>query len=230
MSNTTMLQHLVKFRLTGDKRIYPSAFRDAIAKQLNDPTQENLFHYKNGQGANGHPLNRFVGGKGWVGFISEESESMAAQVLAPGIKVLKQLGINAGIELISESKTAFLCDEPVLYAISSGIDKRSDPKRRNLTDAQYINHMIWKMLETASEQGVLDILPVESELNLTVFESTSVGIKAGHNRGEGNLHYHKVHGKFAMNMRLTGLWQAGQLLSRGNGQLYKINNGGFYQC
>lgn len=225
-----MKQYLIKFSLPKSKRVYPADFRKAIAKELDDPSQEDLFNYQGGQGADKYPLNRFVGGAGWVGFVSEESELVASKTLAPGIKVLNAMGITAGIEIIEHNKSMTITSEPNLFALNGGVDKRKNPRRRQLDDKAYIKEMVWKMLARAVEQNILPILPTEDELNLVVFDARSLGVKAGHNNGEGGLFYHSVSGQFSMNAQMTGLWQAGQLLSRGNGLIYRVNARGHYQC
>jgi len=225
-----MQQHIVKFKLPRGVTFYPSDLRKAVAKEVNDPSMDDIFNYKDGQGVDAYPLSRFIGGKGWVGYVSEVSESMVTRVLTPSIKVLNHMGINAGVELSTQERSAFLSEEPTIYSLSGGVDKSKNKKLHSRTDEQYMQHMIWRMLENAVKLDILDILPTEKELGLTIFDTRSVGIPAGHGNGEGNLFYNKTSGTFAMNLKLQGLWQAGQLLSRGYGLIYTQNKGGHFIC
>ena len=225
-----MLQHIVKFTLPKGTDVYPIDFRKAVAKELDDMSQDELFNYKNGNGRDSYPYGRFVGGRGWVGYVSEAGEALSTSVLSPGIKVLSKLGINAGVTLSQEQKRCYLSDDPIIYSISGGVDKSKNKRLRNRTDAQYIEHMIWRMLEQAVKLNLMDILPTEDDLGLKVFETRSLGIPASHNNNEGGLFYTKVSGTFTMNLTLEGLWQAGQLLSRGHGLIYRQNKGGHYKC
>lgn len=225
-----MQQHIVKFKLPHGVTVYPYDLRKGVAKTLNDPSMDPIFNYQNGQGVDAYPHSRFIGGKGWVGYVSEVDEAMVNTVLAPCIKVLNNMKINAGVEMITQTRSASPSDEPIIYALSGGVDKSKNKKLHTRSDEAYMQHMIWRMLENAVKQGILDILPTEDELNLRIYDTRSVGIPAGHNNGEGKLFYNKTSGQFSMNLNLKGIWQAGQLLSRGYGMIYKKNRGGFFQC
>lgn len=232
-----MQQTFVKFTLPAGTYIHANEMREAVAKGLDGQmfqSKPGLFNYLTETKTNcNRPENRFIGGLGWVGFVSDNDPLMTTQVVAPAISFLMGKGFSPDTRVGEKDKRAVLTDEPNVYRLTGLVDQR-DKRRESETGvvesaADLVKRHVIAMFEDAFDKGVIDSPFTDDDLNIMVLESRRSGESVKFRNG-GQKAVAKVRATFAMQVRLEGIWQAGHLQSRGYGLVYSVNKGMHTQC
>lgn len=231
-----MNQHFVKFSLPKGKHIHVNDFREAVAKELDGCDFEGkpeIFNYQNNsQTKMKRPSSRFLGGSGWLSFLTESDPTLVARVIAPAITYLTKSGIQVSTYIGEQEKSARLTNEPKLYRVTKLADQRDKAREAKgfvRTPKENVEYMIQQMLDEAFNSGVIS-QPIDREdALLNVLEADKKGESIGF-KGKTRKSIAKISATFSLNVKLEGAWQAGHLQSRGYGIIYPINHGGFTQC
>lgn len=232
-----MQQTYVKFTLPRDTYIEANVLREAVAKGLDGQmfnSKPELFNYIHADKTNSsRPKNRFIGGLGWLGFVSESDHLLPSMIIAPAITHLIKQGINAETYIGEKQKSVTITDDPLVYRVTGLADQRDKQREVDSGNAEtpdeLVKRHILSMFEHAFSEGTI-LSPIDEEdLNLTVIESRRAGEVIKFRNG-GQKSVAKIRATFTMRANLTGIWQAGHLQSRGYGLLYSVNQGGFTQC
>ena len=227
-----MTQTYVKFTLPRNTYIAANDLREAVAKSMDGQVFKNkpaMFNYSDEKTTlPGRPANRFIGGLGWLWFVSENDPLLPSMVIAPAITHLIQEGLKAETFIGEIEKTMRLTDEPLAFRLTSLVDQR-DKSRGNETAEELVKRHVLAMFESALDEGVI-AMPVDADdLEITVLESRRSGETMTFRTG-GHRAVAKIRATFTMRADIKGVWQAGHLQSRGHGIVYPINQGGFTQC
>ena len=232
-----MQQTYVKFTLPSGTYIHANELREAVAKGLDGQMIQNkpeLFNYLSENKTKcDRPTNRFIGGLGWLGFVSDNDQLMTTQVVAPAISFLMQIGINPETRVGETQKRARLTEEPNVYRLTGLVDQRD--KRREAENGvvesadDLVKRHLLAMFNDAFDKGVIVAPYTAEDLNIMVLDSRRSGEKITFRSG-GHKAVAKVRATFTLQAELDGIWQAGHLQSRGYGLLYKVNQGKFTQC
>jgi hypothetical protein len=188
-----------------------------------------MFNYLNGTTTlPGRPSNRFIGGLGWLGFVSENDPLLPSMVIAPAITHLIGDGLKVETYIGEVEKTMNLTEEPLAYRLTNLVDQR-DKERGDETADDLVKRHVLAMFESALDEGIIN-MPVDvDDLDITVLESRRSGESMKFRNG-GQKAVAKIRATFTMRADISGIWQAGHLQSRGHGIVYSINQGGFTQC
>lgn len=228
-----MFQHLLRISLSRGQHASVEEFRERVAKHMNGVSgASHLFHYSDeGAPLQGVPLCRFVGGQGWIGFLSERGEGDVSQITTPAIKAISDMNLDLSglkIETHKKSGNTSIDGSPFFYVLSRAVDRKNSQIKKTLSDEVLAQRMIERMLEEGAKAGSIIDLPPSSELDIKIHDIRCRGLQLTFASGSTARYAHMLNATFTMNMNLSGLWQAGQLQSRGHGMIYKRNHGGFY--
>lgn len=230
-----MNQHMLKLYLPRGISIGPNELREATAKVLNG--QENchrFFHYdENGKPLNEKPAYRFVGGKGFVGFVSERSEEDIKDLMYPVLQAIQTPklfsmlnGLMPKVQILQFEKKAFVTQEPNVYLVSRCIDKKEH--RKALGEEGRLTVLFKSMLAQAVKEGVLTALPDDQDLQLQFASVRDLGLETQF-QNQNKKWMHMMHAQFIANIDLQGIWQMGGMTSRGHGLIFKQNKKGVFQ-
>tara|TARA_R110001592_G_scaffold209888_5_gene461130 strand:- start:1348 stop:2040 length:693 start_codon:yes stop_codon:yes gene_type:complete len=228
-----MTQTYVKFTLPENTYIAANDLREAVAKNLDGQLFKNkpaLFNYSDEKTTlPGRPANRFIGGLGWLGFVSENDALLPSMVIAPAITHLLSEGVQVETYIGETEKLMSLTEEPQAYRFTSLIDQRDKVRGGGEGADELVKRHILSMFESALDEGVTS-MPIDADdLEITVLESRRSGESMKFRTG-GYRAVAKIRATFTMRANLSGIWQAGHLQSRGHGLIYSVNRGGFTQC
>lgn len=227
-----MTQTYVKFTLPRNTYIAANDLREAVAKSMDGQAFKNkpaMFNYLDEKTTlPGRPANRFIGGLGWLGFVSENDPLLPSMVIAPAITHLIGEGLKVETYIGEVEKSMTLTEEPLAYRVTNLVDQR-DKQRGEETAEDLVKRHVLSMFESALDEGVIS-MPVDADdLEITVLETRRAGESMTFRTG-GQRAVAKIRATFTMRADLSGIWQAGHLQSRGHGIVYSINQGGFTQC
>lgn len=220
--------------------LYAGQFKEMVAKAADGDAgiSPAVWHYT----AEGNPIPdaepdiRFVGGKGWVGILSVSGQTDAIYRLMP--HALSVAGKHAGepvpMELEYPDFGVEMTDYPIRYFVRDAVAKHS--RNRDKPPHELLTRMICRRLATARNTYNLD-LPQASpredgrvyweddhselaeRLGIFVAETKRIGMRLETANGQTNQFVGLLNGSFVMNAKLQGIWQIGNLPSRGYGRL-----------
>lgn len=225
-----MKQLLLKISTPADRPpLFASDFREMLAKAGDGlpALSPAFFHY----GADGKPLSsaspniRIVGGRNWVGILSKNGESA---LLDPAIGLASRVVGNcygAPVPITIEEREYGLESSlfPVVYAFRDVAIKRRTDVARASSDEDLIRLRLVQHLESEANAQGFD-LPIAAALQITIHEVRACGMRLRTTSGFSNEYVHLLNGELSMYLTLKGIWQFGNLQSRGYGRLINLSN------
>lgn len=216
-------QLLLRIELPEGTRVYPSEFREYVAKAMDLlPACPALFHYDgSGKPANGIPLTRFVGGRSWLGIITDESQAdVLYQAMGPAVKAVEHL-CGKLTPMRIERQTLEIKPLPFgrKYWIREMAAKRRGPRARSMPDDQLIRERLLAGLARQAEEFGLK-WPGDEALQLRDITVTKArGLALSTTGGVTREYVSLFDASFTINAELLGYWFAGSLPSRGYGRI-----------
>lgn len=220
--------------------LYAGKFKEQVARAADgDPRiPPDIWHYSE----NGRPIPdadpdiRFVGGKGWVGLLSISGNTAPLMNLMP--HALNVASTHAGEPVAMELQHPTFglepTDYPVRYFVRDAVAKRS--RHTTQPTADLLVRMLCRRLCAARDRYNLD-LPIAApredgrvyweddhalmveRLGIFAADTRSIGMQLETATGKTKQFVGLINGSFVMNAKLTGIWQIGNLPSRGHGRL-----------
>lgn len=227
-------QTLLKIELPyGKPTLHASYFREMVAKAGNGSTllPPSFFNY----GEDGTPLSatapdiRFIGGRSWVGILSmTENSPLIDQVAGIAVRVASNY-FEQPLPMSIESKTFSLesTQYPVVYYLRDMAIKRRSKELRETPTEELARRRIEKSLASTAALHGFD-LPVAPRLNIVFHNIRELGMHLRDSKEKSNEYVTLVNAEISMYLNLKGIWQVGNLPSRGHGRLIKQGgrNGG----
>lgn len=228
-------QNLLRFKLGHQAQpLYAQGFKDLTARyfQGNLTTGETLFHFRDGKPINTKPDIRFVGGKTWVGVLSDKGNTeLLVNHVADFSRILsKHSGRPVPMTLEELDFDAQLATVPSIYYFRDVAVRRSKGWKGTLEDL-FINRLTRALrsyrdtrnldLPGSHESAKADAQAIVDRLQIQVHEIASVGMRLTVAAGDTYEYMHLLNGKFSMYCDLSGIWQIGNLQSRGHGRIVK---------
>lgn len=214
-------QTILKIRLPEGARIYPSRFRELLAKQNDLP--EGFFHYENGRPRNGLPETQVVGGKGWVGVLAsgDAQRAIVAQATGTAIRAASaELGGRPVQVAIEDIEFAVRDGHmPITYFIREMAIKRRHPGARTADVRDLIERRLRQALARQAESAGLD-MPVDYPLQIAEV-TRERGLRLETASGMTNEYVHLVDASFSTTLVLSGIWMCGNLTARGYGRIIR---------
>ncbi len=214
------IQTVLRIGVPHGKRVFPSQFREMLAKQ---PDLPNALFHRDGQGRtiNNRPGIRTAGATGWVGLVADPgSESLVYEAAPACIQVASQLSGQPSSANIEQHKMAFTpTEEPRRYLIRELALKRRHQKAREQNLEDLIRQRITSSLLACCNRNGFDC-PGDEQLGVMVahthrprgmFIQTTAGVT-----GEALT---LVDVEVLIHAKIEGMWFAGNLTSRGYGRI-----------
>lgn len=237
-----MKQTLLRYRLPPGIQLRSHEFKELVAAALDGDHYVNseFFHYRNGKPVpDSQPDIRFVGGKGWVGILSQSgAQDSLMAVAAPVVMALNQtLGKPVSMEIHEPEWTLETTQYPVQYHFRE-IAFRKQYKWHG-TDADLITQLVIRSVRRDRDLYGLDLpgiapgtLPaheyeqadtdaVRERLAIVVHDVRSAGVRMRTATGNGTFAFKVLNGTLSMNLNIKGIWQIGSLVSRGYGRIIR---------
>lgn len=219
-----MKQSLLRIKLPDGVLLYPSQFRVLVAKQIGFAPA--LFHRAdNGQTLNRVPDVRFVGGKGWVGILFDNTaEHLLYEVMGQTVRAVQTAtGRVVAAQVEELDLGAYASPYPIEYWVREMTIKTRNPKRQLARQGDDITTLVESVLlsglaRQAAATGV--DLPSDDQLGLSVVEITKrQPLQLQTSYGLTSEYVLMVNAKISVFAKLTGMWFAGNLTTRGYGRL-----------
>lgn len=216
-----MQQTLLRIGLPEGRRMYASRFRELLARECNLPS---LFFHRgpDGRTLGGQPLVRVVGGKSWVGILGDGEEGLNLVDMAAGQAiraVTGEMGANAPVSMETTEPQIQTSDTLIRYWVREMVVKRRSKARREASPESMAEHMILQGLLSGAARFRLD----ESLLDDMAFRVEEVhrprGLRISTTSGDTNEYATLMDVEFTINRKLSGVWFAGNLQSRGYGRI-----------
>lgn len=222
-----MKQSLLKIQLpAGATQLHASAFREMLAKGGDGSPllPAEFFNYTEA----GRPKSdvapeiRVIGGRGWVGILSTRENSdlfdravgLATRIAFKHFNQPLPIRIDHPEFSFAESET------PVTYYLRDMAMKRRSPKSRDLSPEAVAKERILGWMDTYGKQHGFDV-PTDARLGIVFHEFRAIGMRLRTKTGNTNEFVTLVNAELSMNARLDGIWQVGNLQSRGYGRLIR---------
>lgn len=229
-------QTLLRFSLPEGMKLYPRQFRELLAARGTFSSQ--FFHRDavTGRPANGRAMISMIGGPRWVGVLAQPGaehlidahmveclRAITAHVAAPVPMQIEQYDISL-------AATPY----PVQYRLSEiCLRKRiKQPKMlrhqrlqhgRDKPNEQEIREVILRGLSAAARKHGWD-LPLDEQIDLNIWIKKEMGLRIETSEGLGDGAC-LIIADVSMHLDLGGIWQFGDLSSRGYGRLIRQNPG-----
>lgn len=218
-----MKQMLLKIGLPVGVLLYPSKFRELLAKDSTVPRA--LFHRTtNGKTGEGLPAVRIIGGRGWVGILCDESTgSLVMDVMGIAVKAVSAfVGAPVRVSLEEHEAAVSPVQSPMTYWVREMAIKTRSVKRKSFLTgdaAPMIEDVLQQSLGRFADYAGLD-LPSASQLDLRVHEITqNQPLRLITTSGPTQEFVRMVSASFTVFANLKGFWSAGNLTSRGYGRI-----------
>jgi len=220
-----MNQLLLKFQLPRGVRLFPNAFRELVAKQ--DLDMPAAFH-RNAVGTSnvGLPPISFVGGVSWVGILSQPNQDhLLHQLLGPAATAIsRHLNTNVPMNMVTLELGAEKKFSPINYRLREmALKRRYDSTRAKPVDLLIRERLLSGLARIASTH-MID-LPSDDFLDVAVTIRKERGLRLQVHNVMTNEYVHLVDADISMNVALSGMWQVGNLTSRGYGRLIQEHPG-----
>lgn len=221
-----MKQILLRFKLPNKaKPLQSHAFREMVALAANGISlfPPSFFHYGN----DGKPLSqgdpdiRFVSGQHWVGILSKSGNADQMISISGFVSMLLSRYFNEPVPMqIEEHDYGFAHqDYPTRYYFRSVVSKKGRMVGRTDSDESLIKQALLRRLAVESAAMGFD-LPLDEQLAIQVLDVRSGGMPLHIANGVKTAQYvHVMNGELAINLKISGIFQFGNLQSRGHGRL-----------
>ncbi|HDR9131990.1 TPA: hypothetical protein QDA91_003115 [Burkholderia vietnamiensis] len=221
-------QKLLRLSLPrGTEPIRASRFREAMAKAGDGLLPPAFFHYTEAgmPCSTGSPCIRFVGGRSWIGILTNSSRDPVFDA-AVGLAIQTATTIVGQPLAVTVENIEFDLQPslyPRQYFLRDMALKRRGPEPRGKPVQQLAAQRIAAHIAlTGSELGI-DI-PTDEQLGIVFHETRQVGMPIG-GKNQSTECVTLVSGLFSMNVDLAGMWQVGNLQSRGYGRIIAVRSG-----
>ncbi len=212
-------QEVLRISLPAGVRLYPSRFRELLAKVPGLPNA--LFHRDDqGETINGKPPIRTVGGASWVGLVADPGEEELLRLaVGPAIMaVTKEVGSPCPVQVERREFGLEPADAPKPYFVREIVVKRGMVKEGADIPA-LIKARIEDSVETICANNGFDC-PTREAMGIYVHEVTGVkGLRLQTTAGVTNRYVGLANARILINADLKGFWSVGSLTSRGYGRL-----------
>lgn len=219
-------QTLLRIGLPEGKRLYPSQFRELLAKEPHLPNA--LFHRDTeGRTVNERPGVRMAGGRGWVGIVADAAnERLLRDAVGPAIVAVSRFVGQACPVGVEEHEFGIQrSNEPKPYWLREMAIKRVHPRARAIPVAELIEQRVLGSLEATCEKYGLDC-PTADELSIKTLDiAHERGLRIQTTAGLTNNYCHLVDALVMIHADLDGLWFVGNFTSRGYGRVIKDRPG-----
>jgi hypothetical protein len=222
----TQKQTLLRIGLPRGKRLYPSEFREMLAKIPSMPSA--LFHVdENRVALNDRPGIRVVGATGWVGLVADEEnklllrEATGAAIMA----VSERTGQACSVEIEEHEFGLKPTFEPKVYWVREMVIKQRGKRARELDPESLIRDRIVTSLEATCEKYGIDC-PTVDQLGIETIEAIRPrGLPLQTTTGVTKEFVMLVDARVLIHADLNGMWFVGNLTSRGYGRIIKERPG-----
>lgn len=179
---------------------------------------------------NGRPPVRVIGGKEWVGVIADPGhEEMVLLHIGSILKVASHVaGSPVKIQLEEREFGINYTEYPVKYMLRELVLARRNVKARNQDIKELIQERIWGGSSGENYFGIDGTCaafgfepPSKEMLDIKVFPLKNIGVPLRPADGKSNEYMSLIDAEVWMNANLSGVWQLGNLTSRGYGRIIK---------
>lgn len=179
---------------------------------------------------NGRAPVRVVGGQTWAGVIADpEMEGLLIPHLGSILKVASSAaGCAVKIELEQRKFGISYTEYPVKYNLRELVLKRRCEDARSANLESLIEDRIWGGVSGDSYYGIDGTCakfgfepPSREQLELRVFPMKNIGLHMKSSDGLSKEYMSLIDAEVWMNAKLDGVWQVGNLISRGYGRFIK---------
>lgn len=217
-------QVLLKIDLPQGTRVYISDFREYVAKAMGQlPACPELFHYVNpGQTAPNMPRTRFVGGKRWLGILTDEAnENVLYTAMGPAVQAIQHLCGRVTpiyIERVELKLTPVFHPSRRYWVREMAIKQRSR-RKREMDPVELVSQEILTGLKRQAEAYGL-AWPGDDKIGLDrVVVEKARGLALRTTEGVTGEYVGLFDASFSLNASLEGYWLVGNLTSRGYGRI-----------
>ena len=213
-------QSLLRIHLPPGHRVYPSTFREMLAKVPDLPNS--LFHRDdNNETLNSRPGVRVVGARTWVGLLANPGyDRVVRDAVGPAIiAVSNHTGIACKVEMEQLEFGLVARDEPTVYWIREMAIKRRGPRALNMDLESLIAERVLTSIEAACSSADFEC-PTKEQLDIRTVEVVrSRGMQLQTTSGVTKEFVQLVDARVMIHAKLNGMWFAGNLTSRGYGRI-----------
>ena len=212
-------QTLLRIALPDDVRVFPSQFRERLAKTEDLPAS--FFHYDAGRPMPGSPTVRIVGGKTWLGILASGADQydLVSVAMKPALRALDLQGrvLRTTVETFD-----FAVEEthlPQTYFIREMAIKRRHPAARLADERDLVTDRLRQALIRQFDENGFGV-PEDFPLMVTdVIRPRGLHLKTAN--GQSNEYVTLLDARFAAPLKLLGFWFAGNLTARGYGRIIR---------
>ena len=219
-------QTLLRISLPGGVTLYPSHFREIVARLPGMPAA--LFHRDDkGKTINERPGIRFVGGLSWVGLLADsQQEPLLTAVAGAAILAVSAFANHPCKVQIESLKFGLkLSYAPQMYWVREMAIKRTSPKARAQEVDSLIAARALTSIEGTCEKYGFDC-PTGDQLEISTVEVIHErGMNLETSTGLTGMFVHLVDAVIMVHADLDGMWFAGNLTARGYGRLIRPRPG-----
>ncbi|QMI49808.1 type IV CRISPR-associated endonuclease Csf5 [Burkholderia sp. MBR-1] len=215
-------QTLLRIGLPDGAQIYPSRYRELLAKEASTwgfPSA--LFHTNELRSAEpGMPGVRVVGGKRWIGILADEANtSVIYQVMGGAVAAANSLtGRNTPVEVEEHELGLKPRHHPQQYWIREMVLKRRSPSAREGDLEDLARRRLTAGIERMATRYGIDC-PTDDQLGIDVSIKRNLGLRLTTVSGPTNEFVTLLDMSFTIHADLGGIWFAGNLTSRGYGRI-----------
>lgn len=219
-------QTVLRIGLPNGMRLYPSQFREMLAKIPELPNA--LFHRdEKGQTINERPGIRVAGATGWVGLVADQGcekllrDAAGAAILAVGNHTGRPCQVQIeefdfGLKALAEPKT---------YWIREMAIKRVRLRSLELDVESLIQERALTSIEAACDKYGIEC-PTADDLGIRTVEIVHQrGLRVQTTLGITNMFCTLVDARVMIHADLDGMWFVGNFTSRGYGRIIKPSPG-----
>ncbi|KKI36121.1 hypothetical protein VI03_25455 [Burkholderia vietnamiensis] len=215
-------QTLLRISLPPNAHLYPSRFRELLAKEVaRNQLPWTLLHSSDqGIPLPGMPGVRVVGGHRWLGLLADEAHTpLLYQAMGSAVQAVTQmLGANASVEVEQRELSLTPLQTPERYWIREMVLKRRSPAARNSDLEELAQRRLVSGIERMARQYGIDC-PTQEQLGIVVSVRRNLGLQLSTTNGPTSEWVTLVDMEFMIHAKLGGYWFAGNLTSRGYGRI-----------
>lgn len=222
-----MRQSILKIQFPeGAAPLRPGDFREMLAKGGDGSPllPAAFFHYDEAGRplSAGAPAIRIVGGRTWVGVLSMAEESpLFDQAVGIASRIAsKHYGRPLPIRVETPEFGITATEYPVTYFLRDMAIKRRRARARAQSIDDIVRERISDGLARYAAAYGLDV-PKTERLGIIFHDLRNIGMQLRVREGSTNEFVTLVNGEFSMHADLAGIWQVGNLQSRGYGRIIR---------
>lgn len=241
-----MKQALLRIHLPKGQTLFSTQFKELLAKECagSGVVSDEFFHYRAGAPIpDAMPDITFVGGGSWVGILSRMGNMKSLMAIAGyASKAVSQFaGQPVAMEIEEPEYSIELTDYPVQYFFRDVCSKHANRWKSSKDDL--VSHLLLNRLRDErdalnfdlpaadpapfrhgdvfyrNDYAQVDRARLQERLCIEVHEVESLGLHLKVASGLTNQHVQLMRGTLSMYAKINGIWQFGNLQSRGYGRL-----------